>query len=76
MAVHAAASSGEIKAIELLLRKGASVNMWCEPAVTQLQEVIFKGHYEAVEILLRNGAHVNAPAAKHITALEAAYRGG
>ena len=50
--------------IQLLLRKGASVNWTCD-GITALQSVAKYNRTDMVEVLLNAGADVNAPAGPH-----------
>lgn len=56
--LHAAASNGRLKVVELLLAKGADVNIGNEGSETPLHHAARHGHTDVVQVLLDNGANV------------------
>jgi ankyrin repeat protein len=73
--LHIAAGLGDIEMMEMLLRKGANIEVkgyrnLCEP----IHLAAGKGHIEAVEFLLKNGAYIDAKDRDNETPLhDAAY---
>ena len=63
--LHAAASFGDRKLIELLLRKGAKINTACANGTT-LQCAAMHGRQDSVKVLLKNGATLGANADKYL----------
>jgi outer membrane protein assembly factor BamB/ankyrin repeat protein len=58
-ALWAAARTGDVKALEELLAKGADVNAKNEIGISALWLATSKGHLEAVKLLLKHKADVN-----------------
>ena len=54
-----AASSGHVRILELLMKKGISINDGDYDKRTPLHVAVAAGQYEAVKFLLENGAQVN-----------------
>ncbi len=73
--LHIAAGLGDIEMMDMLLRKGANIEVkgyrnLCEP----IHLAAGKGHIKAVEFLLKNGAHIDAKDRDNETPLhDAAY---
>ncbi len=55
-----AAVTGQAEAMELLIGRGANVNVAGRDGGTALHAAAFLGHEKAVEVLVRNGAKINA----------------
>jgi uncharacterized protein len=55
----AAASNGQIEMVQLLLRKGANVNISLDEGVTAIDVAIEKNHADVVKLLLESGANPN-----------------
>ncbi len=64
-----AAVAGRAEAIELLIRRGADVNIGDRARSTPLHAAAFLGHEETVHALVQNGADVNATNARGQTPL-------
>ena len=62
--------------MQILLEKGADVNMQGSEYSNALQAASQGGHEKLVEILLEKGADVNAQGGKYGNALQAASQGG
>jgi ankyrin repeat protein len=62
--------------VQLLLNKGADVNLQGGNYDTALQAASAKGHYEIVQLLLNKGAEVNLQGGYYDTALQAASAKG
>jgi ankyrin repeat protein/beta-lactamase regulating signal transducer with metallopeptidase domain len=60
--LHAAASSGNMQAIENLLARGADVNAKSDRGLSALHSAAVFGHKDIVELLIEKGADVNAKA--------------
>lgn len=58
--LHAAASEGNVDIINLLVTKGAKVNVYNTAGMTPLDNAVINGKKEAVETLINLGADVNA----------------
>jgi ankyrin repeat protein len=58
--LHAAASHGHKHMVQLLLAKGADVNVVDQNGQTPLHDTAGSGHTDVVELLLAKGANVNA----------------
>ena len=58
--LHRAAYNGHNKLVELLLAKGANVNVKGEEGITPLYLAVFEGHGSTAELLISAGADVNA----------------
>src|SRR5262249_575678 len=58
-ALWAAARTGDVKALESLLEKGADVNATNEIGISALWLAASKGHLEAVKVLIKHKADVN-----------------
>jgi len=58
--LHLAASKGRTAAVDLLLKKGALVNLAESYGYTPLHYAARNGHREVVKLLIANGADVNA----------------
>jgi ankyrin repeat protein len=70
MPLIVAARNGHIKIVELLLLRGADVNVRDkEQGTTALIAAAQQGHKEIVELLLKNGADINARETSGKTAL-------
>lgn len=74
--LQAAAYEGNKEVVELLLEKGADVNVKRGEFGPALAAAAFKGHKEIAELLLQNGANPNIIAGFYETALHAAVFGG
>jgi len=59
-ALHRAAARGQVRAVRLLLDRGASVNAADDEGTTPLLAATYRGHREVVKLLLERGAAVNA----------------
>ena len=68
-AIFWAAVHGHRKVVEVLLKKGANVNVKGLGGITALIGAAQNGHREVVELLLKKGANVNADMEGGITAL-------
>ena len=55
-----AAVAGRAEAVELLIRRGADVNVVDQARSTPLHAAAFLGHEKTVHALVQNGANVNA----------------
>ena len=85
--IHVAVMQNRKDVVELLINKGANVNVECEEdcymqdilsstANTPLQIAALKGYSEIAELLIKNGAKVNAKAKSGHTALHyAVFKG-
>jgi uncharacterized protein len=70
--LHAAINSGSIDCVELMLARGANVNLVGEEGLTPVMisaRVTYRGGVEMTELLIKKGANVNARAGKGSTAL-------
>lgn len=66
-----AALSGSLEAVELLLNKGARVNLHLSDYYgTALQAAVFRGHSEVAKYLIRHGADTNIPYIQQIELLD------
>ena len=74
-ALQAASVKGHEKVVELLLAKGANVNIRGSYD-TALQAALSEGHEKVVELLLAKGADVNTKGGYYATALQAASSQG
>ncbi len=71
--LNSAAYSGLIKVVDLLIKKGLSVNSSCPSShFSPLQSAINNVHYEVVELLINNGATINPKENNCYTPLHAA----
>jgi ankyrin repeat protein len=58
--IHLTASTNcQKEAVELLIKKGASVNEKSSLGFTPLHEASRNGHTEIAELLIKNGANIN-----------------
>ncbi|KAK1723159.1 ankyrin repeat-containing domain protein [Colletotrichum acutatum] len=71
-ALQAATCTGDIEAVELLLRKGADTNTTAGQLGTALQTAAYEGEPEIVELLLARGSDTNIRGGKYRSALNAA----
>jgi ankyrin repeat protein len=60
-ALHVAAESGDIEAVELLLQRGADVNILDDIGLTPVCHAAQLGHSHIVKALIDRGGWVNAP---------------
>ncbi|WP_310423243.1 ankyrin repeat domain-containing protein [Chamaesiphon sp. VAR_48_metabat_135_sub] len=70
--LHAAINSGSIDCVELMLARGANVNLVGEEGLTPVMisaRVTYRGGVEMTKLLINKGANVNARAGKGSTAL-------
>jgi hypothetical protein len=75
-ALHAAASEGHDRIVQLLLEKDANVNADDSYRYgSALRDAAFCGHESIVQLLLQHGADVNARCEKYGTALNTASAG-
>lgn len=74
--LHYAAAYGRIRVVELLLEKGANVNITNEGGETPLHYATKHGHTKVMEILLENGADVTQKGTGCGTPLQWAARNG
>jgi prepilin-type N-terminal cleavage/methylation domain-containing protein len=75
--LHFAAENGHKKVVELLIAKGADVNVKVEDEIeTPLHSAASRGHKEIVELLIAEGADVNAKDCADGTPLDAAQKKG
>ncbi|CAH9101014.1 unnamed protein product [Cuscuta europaea] len=58
--LHSAASSGNIDIVEILLSRGANVNLKNDGGRTALHYAASKGHLRIAEILISHNAKINA----------------
>lgn len=58
-ALHMAAQTGSVQAIQFLLTHGAEVNLRNSEYETPLHEAAFYAHPEAIKVLLDAGSHIN-----------------
>jgi ankyrin repeat protein/beta-lactamase regulating signal transducer with metallopeptidase domain len=75
-ALIAAARNGHTKTVELLLSKGANINLQNEEQGSALNAAARNGHTKTVELLLTKGADINAQNNAQGAALNAAARNG
>ena len=75
-ALQAAAYSGNVEAIQLLLDEGANVNEQGGEYGNALQAATYKGNLAAMQLLLDRGADVGAQGGKYGNALQAAASNG
>ena len=69
-----AASQGHERVVDLLLQRGAEINLQSSAGYTALMLAAFHGHERVVELLLRRGAEINLQKSDGVTALmNAAY---
>jgi ankyrin repeat protein len=59
-AVHRAASDGDIKELEQLIRSGYSIHQFDDLGQTPLHYAVQNQHYKVAQFLLEHGADVNA----------------
>ena len=71
-----AAESGHTKTVELLLKKGADINVITSEGRTPLYVAAGNGHTETVKLLLEMGVDANAKISDGFTALDVAAEGG
>ena len=76
MPLHAAASSKQLDAARMLIKRGANVNAAHQAGYTALHAVAATGQLEFAELLLVSGADVNAKTDMGKTALAFALEGG
>ncbi len=76
LALIAAASTGELDVLRLLLDSGADVNGQDAQGSSPLSAACFGGHRDAVDLLLEHKADVNLADKSGATALMAATQGG
>ena len=74
--LHAASAGGHTEIVQILLEKGAEVNVQGGDYGTALGAASAGGHTEIVQILLENGAEVNAEGGRYGTALGVASARG
>lgn len=74
--LHSAASNGHQTVVELLLKKGATVDAKDEGGLTSLHYASHNGHFEYVELLIQYRANVNATDYNGISALQRPYATG
>jgi uncharacterized protein len=70
--LHAAINSGSIDCVELMLARGANVNLVGEEGLTPVMisaRLTYRGGVEMTKLLIDRGANVNARASKGSTAL-------
>ena len=70
--LHAAINSGSIDCVNLLLARGANVNLVGEEGLTPVMisaRVTYRGGVEMTQLLIKQGANVNARASKGSTPL-------
>ncbi|XP_043483988.1 ankyrin-1-like [Leptopilina heterotoma] len=60
--LHLAAYENYIQFVEILLKKGAKINVQSKNGYTPLHCAIYRKHIQLAEILLQNGANVNVQA--------------
>ena len=75
-ALRAASYQGHDKVVEILIDKGANVNLQGGIYGNALQVASYKGHDKVVQILLDKGANVNAQGGDFGNALQVASHGG
>jgi ankyrin repeat protein len=73
--MHASAG-GHVQVVDLLLRRGANVNVESKYGLTPLMRAAQRGHRDTVELLLERGAQINAASLDGDTALILAARAG
>ncbi|WP_218814435.1 ankyrin repeat domain-containing protein [Rickettsiella endosymbiont of Dermanyssus gallinae] len=71
-----AAESGHTQTVELLLKKGADVNMATSDGRTPLFIAAGSGHTETVKLLLEKEVNIKAKTSDGLTALHVAVEGG
>ncbi|MEH0157097.1 ankyrin repeat domain-containing protein [Limibacter armeniacum] len=58
--IHACAMNGHKRTVELLIQKGADINVQTDPQLySPLHSASFAGHLETVKLLVKNGANTN-----------------
>ncbi|KAL3435422.1 ankyrin repeat-containing domain protein [Aspergillus tetrazonus] len=72
MSLQAAAYSGDLEAVKLLLDRGADVNIQAGEHGTALQAAAYQGYQDIVKLLLDHDAEVNILGGYYGTALQAA----
>lgn len=75
MSLQAAAYSGDLEAVKLLLDRGADVNIQAGKHGTALQAAASKGYQDIVKLLLDHDAEVNILGGYYGNALQAAVIG-
>jgi ankyrin repeat protein len=66
--LHYAARGGDLAVAEVLIKRGADINISGQGLVTPLHLAIESGQAEMVQLLVRNGAHPNIPDCDGLTA--------
>ena len=75
-AVQAASEGGHGHIVQLLLERGADVNMASKEHGNALHAASCRGHAAVVKLLLRKGANVNVQGGEYGNAIQAASQGG
>ena len=68
--MHVAAILGQYEVAELLIQKGANVNVSGDDGGTALHAAAFLGQYEVAKLLVQKGADVNARKNDGVTAMD------
>jgi ankyrin repeat protein len=72
-ALHMAARAGDLQLAELLLHRGAEVNVRCQRGETPLHKAVNAGNFHVAERLLGQAADVDARDNSHLAPLHCAF---